>query len=330
MNWLTWRQYRFQAMAGYAAIAVLAALFLVVGMSVLDVYKDLGIDSCRPVGSEECFELARGLSDRFSGMMYLLPLFLLAPALFGMFWGAPLVARELENGTHRLAWTQSITRGRWITSKLAIILASSAVAAGILALTMTWWAGPFVKSGNWVRLEWGNFDLQGIVPIAYTVFAVALGVALGAMFRKTLPAVFATLPIFFAVRIPIMLIAREHYMGAKTTTEGFKFSNVATELGPGDWIINSQLVDGTGAPFGSYGGFDFADLAARCPGIAPAGKGAGDDAVMSCLDRIGVHTLQTYHPAGRFWAFQAIESAIFLGLAALLVVYIVSRVKKLS
>jgi hypothetical protein len=35
---------------------------------------------------------------------------LIVPGLTGLFWGAPVIAPELAEGTWRLAWTQSITR----------------------------------------------------------------------------------------------------------------------------------------------------------------------------------------------------------------------------
>lgn len=46
--------------------------------------------------------------DVYTGLLVVLAV----PAVIGMFWGAPLISRELETGTHYLAWNQGVTRTR--------------------------------------------------------------------------------------------------------------------------------------------------------------------------------------------------------------------------
>lgn len=332
MNWLTLRQYRTQAIAGYAALAVLAVLFLITGAQIWNTFVESGLKECIARALTECDELASAFDDRYSSLQWFLPLVLVAPALFGMFWGAPLVARELEHGTHRLVWTQGVTRRRWITSKLAIVLGGTALASGILALVMTWWARGFVDSLNWVRLDFGPFDLTGIVPVAYSLFAVALGVALGSVFRKTLPAVFAALAVFFAVRIPIVTLARKHFLAPITRLTPLKIDEpviggTATG-GLRDWVIRSEVVDKTGAPFGQFG-ISQQVMAERCPDLMTGGQLDKVDAGR-CLSRLGVRLSETFHPDSRYWTFQWIEGAIFLGLAAALIAFVFWRVKRVS
>jgi ABC-type transport system involved in multi-copper enzyme maturation permease subunit len=148
VNWLTWRQFRAQAIAGYAAAALVAAFFAITGWEILDGISSSGLEQCLAQGLSGCDELSSSWAQRYNAYQYALPLLLVVPGLFGMFWGAPLIARELEQGTHRLVWTQGVTRGRWLASKLAIILGSAVVASGLLALTMTWWINPFVVHGR--------------------------------------------------------------------------------------------------------------------------------------------------------------------------------------
>ena len=62
---------------------------------------------------------------------------LIAPAIIGIFWGAPLIARELDAGTFRLTWNQSITRTRWLTVKLTLI-GLAAIFAAFQALVPLW------------------------------------------------------------------------------------------------------------------------------------------------------------------------------------------------
>ena len=131
------------------------------------------------------------------------------PALIGVFWGAPLVARELETGTYRLAWNQSVTRTRWLAVKLGLIGLAAMAAAGLLSLMVTWWSSPIdqaLAARGPQRAQRRNrfapllFGARGIVPIGYAAFAFALGVTVGVLIRRTLPAMATTLAVFVAVR----------------------------------------------------------------------------------------------------------------------------------
>ena len=134
------------------------------------------------------------------------------PAIIGVFWGAPLVARELEAGTHRLVWTQTVTRTRWLATKVGLIGLAAMAAAGLLSLVMTWWSGPIDRPRSRAgRARTGSsasrgcrrwmFDARGIAPIGYAAFAFALGVTAGLVLRRTVPAMAVTLAVFVAVQI---------------------------------------------------------------------------------------------------------------------------------
>ena len=71
---------------------------------------------------------------------------LVLPALIGLFWGAPLIARELEAGTHRLVWNQSVTRTRWLAVKLGLLGLAAIAAAGLGSLAVDWWSDPLDKA----------------------------------------------------------------------------------------------------------------------------------------------------------------------------------------
>ena len=109
-----------------------------------------------------------------------------------MFWGAPLVARELESGTYRLAWTQSVTRRRWLSTRVALVGVAALAVAGVASWLVSWWFAP-LDAVNMNRFDPGIFTARGIVAIGYAAFAFALGVAAGALTRRTLPAMAATL-----------------------------------------------------------------------------------------------------------------------------------------
>src|SRR5258708_37240424 len=126
------------------------------------------------------------------------------PALLAVFVAAPLVAREVEQGPHTLAWTQSITRIRWFTVKAVVLGVASVTAAVALSVLMGWWHQPLdvlFGSGSWTF-----FDTFGPAPIAYAVFALALGLTASVLIRRVVPAMAATLFVFAAVRTPLTFL----------------------------------------------------------------------------------------------------------------------------
>ena len=122
-----------------------------------------------------------------------------------MFWAAPMVSREYEAGTHRLAWTQSVSPLRWITIKIVLIFGVLASAALALSLLATWTLDPLTAAfGGRYNGTW--YDIQGIVPVACILFALAVGATASALIRRTIPAMAVTLVVYAAARIPIEFI----------------------------------------------------------------------------------------------------------------------------
>jgi hypothetical protein len=157
------------------------------------------------------------------------------PLLLGLFWGAPLIAREFEDGTNGFAWTQSVTRRRWLTTNLLwTILAAAGCGAAVTAV-VTWWSLSEVSLGR-SRLGPGPFDLQGIVPVAYSVFAVVLGAVVGSMIRRVLPAMATTFATFAAVRIVIAVLVRPHYMSPLSIPISVSLNN----LPAGAWLLSTD------------------------------------------------------------------------------------------
>lgn len=224
-----------------------------------------------------------------------------------MFWGAPLVASEIETGTHQLAWTQTVTRRRWLAAKAGWILLAAAVWGAAMSALVTWWSGP-VNAVNESRFNLGHFDTQGFVPIGYAVFAVALGIAAGAVLRRVLPALAVTLGVFTAVRFAVDYGLRQHYLSPLTRTFPLGGQSVASGS---FWTIGTRVL----TPLGhTSDGINLSSLPAACRALI------GRDPLTQCLGAHGWRIASTYQPASRFWAFQGIETAVYLGLAAALLV----------
>ena len=314
MTWLVWRQHRAQFAVGAALLAALAVLLLITGLQMASQYHS-ALAACTV--NHSCANLASTVFLGNHAVGFLVIMTLGAPILVGLFWGAPLVAAELETGTSNFAWAQSVTRKHWLAVKTGWMLLAAAVWGGVISALVTWWSGP----NNALQLDQfkpGRFDITGIVPVAYALFGMALGIAAGAAIRRTLPAVAVTLGGFIAVRTLIALLARPHYISAITVTYKLLGSYTppasAWQIAQGVLGPNGQAIP---APNGAaVDNIPLSYLPASCAGPA---QGAAR-VVPSCSQALArFHGFVTYQPASRFWAFQGIEAGIFLVLAAALV-----------
>jgi hypothetical protein len=312
MTWLTWRQHRIQLLTGAGILAAFAVLLLITGLQMASQWHS-AVAAC--TATHSCTDQG-GLFLGNHAVGFLVIATLGAPALAGLFCGAPLVASELETGTTEFAWAQSVTRRRWLAVKTGWMLLAAAVWGGVISALVTWWSGP----DNALYLDQfnpGRFDIMNLVPVAYSLFAMALGITAGALLRRPLPAMAATLAGFIAVRAVIALWLRPHYMSAITTF----YKVIAGYTPPGSYW---QLAQGVLGPDGhpvpqpdgpAAFGIPMGYLPASC---APLNGGATKVAP-SCTQALAhFQGFLTYQPASRCWAFQGIETGIFIVLAAIL------------
>src|SRR5579862_5211686 len=189
MTWVTWQQYRYQGALAAALVALLAAALLVTGLHAAQVWHS-ALAGCARDGA--CASLPYSPLSLAKPFVYgLVVATAVVPLLPGLFWGAPLVAQEAETGTHQFAWTQSITRRRWLAVRAGWLLLGAAVLAGTVSALATWWSGPD-NALNADAFHLGRFDVIDIVPVGYAIFAMALGICAGALFRRTVPAIAVT------------------------------------------------------------------------------------------------------------------------------------------
>jgi hypothetical protein len=314
MIWVTWRQHHLQLEVGAAMLLVLGAVLLATGPGILAAFRTSGLAACLASSARSCDAFSSPFLDRYSGLQVLVGVFLLLPAMAGLFWGAPLLAREYEQGTYRLAWTQGVTRRRWLLTKLAVLVGLTALAAAAASWALSWWSRPLVAAGD-NRFNPGIFDIRGIVPVGYALFALALGVAFGAVIRRTVAAMGASLASFAIVRVVTEVWLRRRYLPPRTLTTALTFGP-GPRLGMGDWEISTRSVDAAGRFLGSGRGIDLGLVGKLCPEVLPRGESLPDKGVVSsCLHRIGAKVIEVYQPGGRYWAFQGIETAIFVLLA---------------
>jgi hypothetical protein len=335
MAWLAWRQFRLQAFVGLGLLAALAVVVLVTGLHLRDLYDASGIASCKV--HRDCATVDATFVAHESLLRNLLgPLLLAIPVLTGIFWGAPLLARELENGTHRLAWTQSVTRTRWLATKIALVGLASVAAAELCSLMLSWWFHP-IDNVNMNRLTQGVFDERGIVAIGYAAFAFALAVAAGALIRRTLPAMASTLFGFIGARLIMTYLLRPHLIAPAHTATTLEFGpNLGFEAGPAGvtfvahnptfpdaWVLSSRIADKAGRTPTTQAIHRFLQTACPTIGGSPrygGGSPPSEQAFQACVNQLSAkfHLAVTYQPASRYWSLQGYETAIFLGLALIL------------
>jgi hypothetical protein len=325
MSWLIWRLYRGQAATAALLLAAFAALLLVTGVQMAGQWHS-ALVTCTQ--SHTCGTLPGTLFLGSHAVGFLVIMTLGVPTVLGMLCGAPLVAHESETGTSQFAWTQSVTRRRWLAVKAGWLLLAAAAVGAVVSGLVTWWSGPNnALQAN--AFNPGRFDIMGIVPVGYAVFAMALGITAGALLRRTLPAVGIALAGFIAVRFVIFSWVRPRFISAVTTyfplnragpVAGSSWQLAAGYVGAGDRPISippstdGQVLDVVG------GGIPVSSLPAPCQALAGGGNAplspAAHDAVLSCAQAHHIRAFFTYQPAGRYWTFQGIETGIFMLLAA--------------
>jgi hypothetical protein len=333
---LTWRQFRTQAAVALAALAAVAIVTAITGPHLVHVYRTAVI-GCDARG--DCSTVTAAFLRLDGGIRAWLGfLVIVVPAIIGIFWGAPLVAREIEDGTFRLAWTQSVTRTRWLSVKLAMVGLAGVVAAGLFSWLATWWASPLDR----VKMsQFATFDQRGLVAVGYAAFAFALGVTAGVVARRTLVAMATTPVAFIAARLmfihwvrPRLFAPAMQSLALDPVSTGFgstgsllsgggpdNLQPVAPNI-PNAWITSTRIVDNAGHALTSQ------VLKSTCPTVgqgrpAPGGPSRGpapagaQQALHDCVVKVGAsyHQVVTFQPAERYWPLQWCETAIFLAAA---------------
>jgi ABC-type transport system involved in multi-copper enzyme maturation permease subunit len=352
-------QFRIQAITAAVTLAAFAVLLAATGPHLASIYAADGLGSCHGSGCLSPATYFTGSLTRSPyGVLFLLStgLILLAPAVIGLFWGAPLIARELETGTAALAWNQSITRTRWLAVKLAVGGLTAMAITEALSLMQTWWAAPISQavadgSGTGVaqsRFSQLNFATHGITPLGYAAFAFALGVTAGALIRRTIPAMAVTLAIFTALQVATPLWIRPNLAPpdrtvipvsqasgpSQTGPGGDKFTLYALTIPgqPGAWLLSSGPINAAGQATSITPAA--CESVGTGPGAGPQGNafgpGQGPAAFVACLASHGIREAITYQPASRYWRFQLTETAIYLALAVALAGYCFRRLRRLS
>jgi hypothetical protein len=302
MRWVTWRQHRLGLAGAVALLGGLSVLLVWQGLDMHAAYTRLGLGRCGPLTGSACQLPLQVFEQQYQSLPQFLPRFVeFLPGLLGMFVGAPLVARELESGTYRFAWTQGTHRVRWITVKLVLLGTALTVLTLAFSAFFGWWYGPWEQLMG--RMVSGQaYEVTGVVFAARTLFAFTLGALLGTLIRRTVPAMAATAAAWAAVVVPSVLWLRPLI---QRPISGPASSNLITS---GGWVIHNWIQDSAGRHIGSTQ-------------LLSAARAAGANTREAFNTWMAQHHYTnwvSYQPESRFWHFQTIEGAAYLVLAGLL------------
>lgn len=322
MIWFTWRQFRTQTWITIAALAAVGVFLVIFARNIEDMYTALNVAACQG----DCTAVIDNFLSQFQASNHTIydlaqMMVYAVPALIGVFWGAPLIARELEAGTHRLVWNQSVTRTRWLATKLVIVGGAAAVSAGLLSWAVTT-SSNRIDDATGDRITPLFYGARGIVPIGYAIFAFTLGVTLGMLIRRTVPAMAATLAIYSFAAYSMQEWIREHLVSASHVINPLDISSphtVTISVGeanemtvgvpdnlPDAWVLSNQTITDTGQVFSMPADSQYCGLAASA------------QACDEWLGSLGLRQDLIYHPASHFWPLQWTETGVLLALAALL------------
>jgi hypothetical protein len=310
---LSWLQFRAQAVTAAAALTAAAVILAATSPH-------------------------RGVNAGFYHWLYMagIVVLYLTPALIGTFWGAPLISSELEAGTYRLAWTQSVTRTRWLAVKLGLGCLVSMATAGLLSLMVTWWGSP-IDQLNDSRLSPLTLGARDLTPVGYAAFAFALGVTIGLLLRRAVPAIAVTLAVFAAVQVAVPLEVRPYLIPPVRTVSALSTSNITGTGdggpgGPGGGAPNPNLSVGTNVNI--PGAWVYSSQVTAPDGSTDLGpdpqacRSGSNNACNTALARLHLRQVVTYQPASRYWAFQCAETGLYLLLALLLTGFCIWRVNR--
>ncbi len=310
MIWLSWRQQRFESTLTGLAFAAAAGLLLLTHQQLLHTFADLGIPGCLRGHSSTsaCLDAYDAFKQDVSSEQTTINWLAYLPILLGVLLAATL-ALELEDGSYRLSWTQSVTRGRWAFGRIGFSLATALATATGLSLIAGWWLRPLNRLQS--PLLPGSFEIAGVVPIAYALLGFAATLLVAVIWRRTLPALGTGAASAFAAHLLLQHI-RPTLIAPLTRV----WVSGPAPYSRRDWLItggsgatNYQYVDAHGHSFSAE------QIQQLCGHVSDS---ASKDHYVNCLLTHRLGELIRLQPANRFWELQLLEAGIVVLVAVAL------------
>jgi hypothetical protein len=306
MIWVSWREQRAETIIAGLIVGLLAAALLPSGLHMASVFHHDGLAAC--VGthpSPACNEAVGNFTQRFESIGNLIAWLTLVPGVIGVLLATPFVL-QLEHGTYRLDWTQSVSPRRWIATKLGLAVGVALAASLALIVFVTWWRGPLVRLQG--RMENDVFDSVGTVPLGYTLFALGLALAIGVLWRRASAAVLIAFGAYVVVRVFFDTWLRQRlspptevtWRAAGTDPPGLRHG----------WIISEFPSDRLGHIVRPH---VTAEQLNACAGARGSMKGC----LLQNWHPQFMHAV--YEPASSFWSMQLLETGLFAAAGVVMI-----------
>jgi ABC-type transport system involved in multi-copper enzyme maturation permease subunit len=320
MAWVTWRQHRPTLISLPVVLGAVAVFLWIAGLRIHHNYALL--TACHPFSSNACQTLNSNFNGTDWTMANTIDIFMnLAPALIGAFAGAPVLARELETGTYRYAWTQGFGRARWTIAKLALLAVAVTAVAGAFSQVFVWFFQPFLGQESLTLFSATVFATHGIAFAAWTLIAFAIGALAGMGIRRIVPAMAATLGAYTGLALATWLFLREHYPLALVTNH--PSINPAPFSANDSWVLSTWYTGPGGKPASQS---TLNQIFALFPH-----NGGGPRVKETLAQEFAQHDItvwQRYIPVSRFWPMQFVEAGWLLALSVLLIAATVWLVRR--
>lgn len=307
MSWYLWKHFRASILACSFSLASILVLLALEHLALSMDPNAAQIEACSDPNSGVCGAQLGQFVSRYHAMSDIgLGWMLLLPPIVGMFIGAPLVAREVESGTYRFLWTQGITRLRWFLVTVAAVIVALTAGFALLGLAASWALEPLLRAQALTltrsRLSSPAFDVLGLLPAAFVAFAVAAGVVVGTVVRRTLAAMLVTIVLFAVVRVPFVFLARPELAAPITVvSEPNLTSALPSPVPAGSLVIDTGLIDRQG------------HIIAMLPSCGSTISSY--DALQECYRLRGYRSYVTFEPPSRLVGMQLAEGSAFSALA---------------
>jgi ABC-type transport system involved in multi-copper enzyme maturation permease subunit len=305
--WVTWRQHRIALLVMVVLIAGLALYVWIAGLQMHQAYATAM--ACHPLSSPACGNLFLN-ANQMNPILASGYVLQAVPALIGMFIGAPALAREMESGTFRFAWTQGFGRLRWALAKLVLLAVVVTAATAALSVLLSWYYQPYfapralaVSFSEESPLNPGLFPLLGLTLAAWALAAFMIGAVAGIFIRRVVPAIAATLAAYAVLAVATGAFFRLNYLAPLVTS---KLNAPVAAWTTSQWLTK----DGVRSP--AHGAQAIQLFQQLCPSPPLSQE------PVQCFVQHGYTQWTSYQPESWFWPFQLIEAGWLLTLSALL------------
>jgi hypothetical protein len=325
MIWMTWRLQRSVYIVFVVAVAVLIVFAVLNGLGTQSALHLWNAAPCRggfnflPKYQTHCVALFQRYQTSFSLDRYIAFVGAILTAVLGLLLGVNVVAGEVDRKTARAAWTQSISRTRWLATKLVISLAM-VVSLGIaIGLTYDWWIG---ASGH-TRVTPQVFSTAGVMPTAIGIFALALGTVVGILVRRPGWALAGAL-VILAVGAWVMqnevrstlVPLRSVTLAEKVVTKGPASTTILEGEAPKySWILfqGSELLHWGNRLLTAGEATKIQDQLGLC-----GQSSASATIVPECEKKLGLRIVNLYVADNQFWTLQLREGGLYFASSLLL------------